>query len=184
MPNTDSDTSLLGRKIMVVGCPGSGKSTFARKLQDYNGIPLYHLDMFYHRPDKTITPSDEFDSKVEELCQKEEWILDGNYMRTIPLRIYYADTIFWLDYEQDVCVQSVLNRVGQKRDDMPWVEETIDPKFLQFVKDFHTNGNPILEVYFREAELLCKNTYRFKAREEADKFLENLQQQGDKHETD
>ncbi|WP_330655778.1 P-loop NTPase family protein [Diplocloster modestus] len=40
-------------KIIVIGCPGAGKSTFARKLRDAARLPLYYLDVLWHKPDHT-----------------------------------------------------------------------------------------------------------------------------------
>ena len=31
------------KRIMIIGCPGSGKSTFARGLAEKTGLPLYYL---------------------------------------------------------------------------------------------------------------------------------------------
>ena len=33
------------KKVIVIGCPGSGKSTFARALAEKTGLPLHYLDM-------------------------------------------------------------------------------------------------------------------------------------------
>lgn len=52
------------KKILVIGCPGSGKSTFARRLRDRTGLPLYHLDLLWHRPDKTTVSEAEFDAAL------------------------------------------------------------------------------------------------------------------------
>ena len=54
-------------KIMIIGSPGSGKSTFARKLRDKTGLPLFYLDMIKHKPDRTTIPSAEFDKKLFEI---------------------------------------------------------------------------------------------------------------------
>ena len=35
------------KKIMVIGCPGSGKSTFSKKLHRIINVSLFHLDMMY-----------------------------------------------------------------------------------------------------------------------------------------
>ena len=43
----------LGRKIMVIGCPGSGKSTLSRELRDITGLPLFHLDNIWWKPDRS-----------------------------------------------------------------------------------------------------------------------------------
>ena len=48
------------RKIIIIGCPGSGKSYFAKKLHDKTGIPLYYLDMLWHNLDKTHISREKF----------------------------------------------------------------------------------------------------------------------------
>ena len=52
------------KKVLVIGCPGSGKSTFARRLRDRTGLPLYPLDLLWHRPDKTTVSEAEFDAAL------------------------------------------------------------------------------------------------------------------------
>lgn len=52
------------KRIMIIGSPGSGKSTFARKLRDKSGLPLFYLDMIKHKPDRTEIPRDEFNIKL------------------------------------------------------------------------------------------------------------------------
>ena len=42
-----------GNKILVLGCSGSGKSTFSRELAARTGLPLIHLDNIWWRPDQT-----------------------------------------------------------------------------------------------------------------------------------
>ena len=32
-------------KVLIIGCPGSGKSTFARALHEVTNLPLVYLDM-------------------------------------------------------------------------------------------------------------------------------------------
>ena len=39
-------------KVIIIGCPGSGKTTFAEKLNKCTGLPLYYLDAIWHKPDK------------------------------------------------------------------------------------------------------------------------------------
>lgn len=72
-------------RAMVIGCPGAGKSTFARKLRDITGLPLYYLDMLWHKPDKTNISREEFDRKLSVILEKDKWIIDGNYQRTLEM---------------------------------------------------------------------------------------------------
>ena len=62
----------MNRKIIVIGSPGSGKSTFARKLHAKTGIPLFHLDLLYHRPDRTVVSREAFDAKLRILMAQSE----------------------------------------------------------------------------------------------------------------
>ena len=66
-------------KIMIIGSPGSGKSTFARKLRDKTGLPLFYLDMIKHKPDRTTISSEEFDKKLKEILVKRRYALGGNW---------------------------------------------------------------------------------------------------------
>ena len=85
-------------KIIIIGSPGSGKSTFARKLSSAAGIPLYYLDMLWHKPDGTNISRETFDANLNEIIQKDTWIIDGNYQRTLETRLKECDTVFLLDF--------------------------------------------------------------------------------------
>lgn len=63
-------------KAMVIGSPGAGKSTFARKLRDATELPLYYLDMLWHKPDRTNISTEEFDMRLREIVNKDRWIID------------------------------------------------------------------------------------------------------------
>ena len=88
-------------KILVIGSPGAGKSTFARKLRDETGISLYYLDLLWHRPDRTNAAREEFDARLAQILEKDRWIIDGNYLRTLETRMRACDTVFLLDYPME-----------------------------------------------------------------------------------
>ncbi len=159
-------------KIIVIGCPGAGKSTFARKLKDKLGIELFYLDRIYHRADKTTLSREEFDAKLADIMQKKEWIIDGNYQRTIPVRLSKCDTVFLLDYPPETCIAGAINRVGVRREEMPWVEEELDPEFKEYIMDFAERQLPSIYKYLDDCPDIAK--YIFKSREEAEAFLELL----------
>lgn len=162
-------------KIMIIGCPGSGKSTFARKLSEIINIPIYHLDMIWNKPDKTTISREEFDKKLVEIFEKEKWIMDGNYQRTLGKRLKECDTVFLLDYPTEVCLSGANMRIGQKREDMPWVEENLDEEFKQKILNFSQNKLPeIYELLSKYKE--SKNIIIFKTREESEDYLKKLEE--------
>ncbi|MBO5023548.1 MAG: adenylate kinase [Clostridia bacterium] len=162
------------QKIIVIGSPGVGKSTFSRKLRDVLHLPLFYLDMIYHRPDRTTIPREEFDKKLSEILAKDKYIIDGNYQRTLEVRLRECDTVFLLDFPLEVCLDGALARVGKKREEMPWVEEELDPEFKKWIEDFPNNTLPkiyeLLEKYKQG-----KNVVIFKSRKEADEYLKNIE---------
>ena len=162
------------KKVIVIGCPGSGKTTFAIKLNERTGLPLYHLDAVWHKPDKTHIPREEFDERIAEIFKESEWIIDGNYKRTIEMRLKQCDTVFLFDLPVEVCIQGATERIGKERYDMPWLETELDPEFLQFIKDFPQDTLPfiyeLLEKYKDE-----KETVIFRSREDADEFIKRIE---------
>ena len=121
----------LGRKILVIGCPGSGKSTLSRVLHQATGIALFPLDRMYWNADKTVVERSVFLDRLREVLSKDAWIIDGNYLRTLPMRLLACDTVFYFDLPAEECIRGALARIGKKREDMPWIEEELDPEFRQ-----------------------------------------------------
>ena len=164
---------MQGKKIIVVGSPGAGKSSFARKLRDKTGIPLYYLDLLFHRSDRTTAGREEFDAALREILWREEWIIDGNYQRTLPLRFEACTDVFFFDLPVELCLAGAAARVGQAREDMPWVETEFDEAFRRYILDFPRDQLPAL----RELSERFRDTRRitvFRSREEADAFLAGL----------
>ena len=159
-------------KVIIIGCPGSGKTTFAEKLQKCTALPLYYLDAIWHKPDKTHIPREEFDQRITEIFSEEKWIIDGNYKRTIEMRIKECDTVFFFDLPTEVCLQGVTERIGKERYDLPWLETQVDPEFRQFIEDFPKDTLPyIYDLLQKYSE---KDIHIFKSRAEADEYLKTL----------
>ena len=161
------------QKVLVIGCSGAGKSTFARALRDAAGLPLYYLDMLWHKPDRTHISREAFDRALAEWLARPAWIIDGDYSRTLPTRLAACDTVFFLDYPTEVCLDAIRGRVGQLREDMPWVEETLDPEFYEWVSNFARDERPlILDALARCAG--SPEVITFHSRAEADAWLKWL----------
>ena len=160
------------KKIIVIGCPGSGKSTFSIKLHNITKIPICHLDMLYWKEDKTTLTRADFIKSLSEFMEKDSWIIDGNYLSTMEHRIKECDTVIFLDLEADICLEGIRKRRGKQRADMPWIETHEDEELTLFVKNFAKEKRPqVLELLEKYND---KNVIRFTSREQADKFLSLL----------
>ena len=160
------------KKIIVIGCPGSGKSTLSRALHHKTDIPLYHLDMMYWNADKSTVEKSVFLERLSAVLEKDEWIVDGNYASTMELRIQACDTVIFLDYPLDICLNGIKERKGKARDDMPWIETEEDAEFIEFIQSYNENQRPrVMDLLEKYGE---KNIIIFNSREQADEFLLRL----------
>ena len=160
------------KRVLVVGCPGSGKSVFSRALAEKTGLPLCHLDLLKWNADKTTVDRPLFLERLAAVLEGEAWIIDGNYASTMAWRMDCCDTVFFLDYPTAVCLEGIKARKGKPRPDMPWVEEGEDEEFLSFVQSYNTVSRPqVLELIAFHPEKSC---IIFQSREVADTYLKSL----------
>lgn len=164
------------KKVIIIGSPGAGKSFFSQKLKNITKLPLYHLDMLYHKKDGTHISKEELEEKLKDIFKEEEWIIDGNYQRTLELRLKECDTVFLLDFPTDVCLAGAESRIGNKRDDLPWVEEKLDEEFKNSIKNFSKEKLPQIYMLLDKYKSK-KNIIVFKTREDVDCYIENFNNQ-------
>ena len=98
-------------KVIVLGSAGSGKSTLERKIGELLEIEVIHLDSYYWQPNWVATPDDEWTAKVKELLEHERWVMDGNYTRSLELRLKTADAVIFLDRSRLFCIWHVFKRL-------------------------------------------------------------------------
>lgn len=135
------------RRILVIGSPGAGKSTLARRLAERLDLPLIHLDREYFGPGWTMPPREEWRERVKALAAWPEWVMDGNYGSTFDLRVPRANAIVWLDVPRWRCLLGVLWRVarnyGRVRPDIaPGSPERFDGSFMRFIWNYPRDKRP------------------------------------------
>ena len=162
----------MNNKIIVIGCPGSGKTTFAEKLRDKTGLPLYYLDAIWHKPDRTHISRDEFDLRLGEIFALNKWIIDGNYSRTLERRLAECDTVVLFDLPTEVCIEGATARLGKGRYDMPWIDTELDQHLKSEIEEFGAKKLPTIYSLIEKYKD-GKTVVIFKTRREADDFIIN-----------
>lgn len=134
-------------RVLVIGCGGAGKSTLAVELGKASGLPVVHLDRLYWQPGWVPRSHEEFDGLLADELNKPQWILDGNFKRTLPARLEKCDAVLLLDYPRAVCAAGVISRclryAGRTRESMgDGCPERLDPEFIRWVWNFRKNTLP------------------------------------------
>ena len=161
------------KKVIVIGSPGSGKTTFSEKLKSYTNLPLFYLDAIWHKSDRTHISREEYDARLSEILSTDEWIIDGNYQRTVEVRIRECDTVFLFDLPVKDCIDGAVSRLGKERYDVPWIDTELDPWLKEEIEQFPQKNLPkIYELLDRYKQ--GKKIVVFKSRKDADEFLERL----------
>ena len=128
--------------------------------------------MLFWNKDKTHVSREVFDEHLNEILKRDSWIIDGNYSRTLEMRLKACDTVFLLDFPVDTCLDGANARIGTQRDDIPWVEQALDEEFKRWITEFPQTELP--RIYSLLKKYNDKDIFIFKSRDDVDRFLEEI----------
>ena len=166
------------KRIMVLGCSGSGKSTFSRRLHELTKIPVFHLDQLYWKPNWVESTEEEWRIAQKKAVEQDAWIMDGNYSGTWDIRIPRADTLIFLDKPTYISLFRVLKRsltqLGKVRDDMPeGCPEKWSWEFYHYVLTFNLTRRKKLLKRIKQHENE-KQVHIFSKKRDIEAFFTNL----------
>ena len=164
-------------RILIIGCSGSGKSTLARALKERLGLPVVHLDQLWWKPGWKNVTVEEFDSRLAMALNMDRWIIDGNYSRTMEVRLAKCDTIIYLDFSRWACLlgmcQRILSSRGNTRPDMSdGCPERFSWEFVRWI--WNINKNNRVQNYTYLAKARHAESIVLKNRREVKAFLESV----------
>lgn len=169
----------LPRRWLLLGAGGAGKTTLGVELSGILRIPIIHLDCHYWRPEWVAPSDDNWDAKVLELAAGDAWIMDGNYSRTLPLRLPRAEAAVLLDIPAIQCLWGVIGRCSfrrrRARPDLPvGCNDRFfpDPQFLRYVATYKRRSRPRVLSLLRNSPHV--RLFHLRSRRQARVFLDDL----------
>lgn len=170
------------KRIAIIGSPGAGKSTMAKKLGEVTGIEYFHLDKYYHNSGWVPKPKEEFRKIVSELVLKEEWIMDGNYRGTLDLRAERADLIIFLNYSSVFSIYRIYKRIfksklgRENRTDIPedCYEEWLPIDFTKWTWNYNKTCVPDTYRILSELNVSESVLKIFKRVKDSEKFIKEF----------
>jgi adenylate kinase family enzyme len=130
------------RRIVILGCSGTGKSTLARNLAAKLNLPIAHLDHLFFEPGWKPRDREDFRRKVTDATRLERWIVDGNFVSWVgDIVLPRADLILWLEQPRWLCLLRVTLRCldprGFGRADLPpGCRDSLSQNMLTFIWTF------------------------------------------------
>jgi adenylate kinase family enzyme len=98
-------------RFVVIGAPGSGKTTFARALADKLHLEYFELDAVLHGPGGIEPSNEDFRESVLPKLEGEGWVVDGWHERKLGnLVLERADVAVFLDPALPLIVGRLLRR--------------------------------------------------------------------------
>ncbi|MFD1430394.1 AAA family ATPase [Lacticaseibacillus mingshuiensis] len=129
-------------KVLLIGNSGTGKSTLARVLAARTGWPLLALDRLWHADDYSSAAKTRLaEAQRQFMATHDDWLIDGNYKGTLPLRLAQADLVLWCQAPRLVCEARVMQRSwafhrdpAARPDMAPTFREHLDRDYWEFLK--------------------------------------------------
>ena len=138
--------------------------------------PVGHLAKILWLPGWVNRSEVAFDILLCEELQKPAWVMDGNYRRTLAVRLAAAAAAVLPDIPAAVCLESAYARVreyaGRTRPDMgEGCPERVDAEFEGWILKYDREVRPAMLARLEESK---KPVFVFSSREAARAWLESF----------
>jgi len=162
---------------MIFGLPGSGKSTFAVHLAELLQLPAHHLDRHFFVEEWKKRDYDEFLRVQQEMVAEDQWIIDGNMMRSLEMRFARADVAIQFCFPRLLCLWRIFKRLFSRdpriRDRAEGCSEQVSWDLVKYLWNYQKKyGEAIQALRIKYPNVIF---YVFCRDKEVQNFLAGLQ---------
>jgi adenylate kinase family enzyme len=170
--------NLNHKRIAIIGNAGSGKSFLADELNALTGVPVFHLDQYYWKPNWVRPDLQDFKLVHDRLCDQSEWIIEGMNLQFLDYRMQRADLIIFLNIPLSLCLWRVFKRTihyygTEPPDSAPGCKEEFNTHYLHFLSmvwNFDQEYLPLVKELFH-IYAATKKIYMLNSQQEIDAFV-------------
>jgi len=176
-----ADKICVAKRIAIVGWPGAGKSTFAKKLGDKLNREVFSIDKIrFDKTGKKVQDS-EYDKSHKKLLSRKTWIIEGNEAnRLIDKRLNTADLILFLDSNRLLSLSNCLSRIFKIKIGSEKRQGVHSRNSLNNVINQSRHILTVAPKSMAKIKALLKNhqakTYFIKSRKQANEIVRNLEE--------
>lgn len=137
-------------KILLFGPPGTGKTTWAKELSRKLDLPLFHIDRHFFKGNWEKRPKEEFFRDVDVHMELDQWVIDGNGMRSLEMRYCRAEIAIYYHRPRLLCLWRIFYRIfetwGEPKLDGPdGTQNGVHWKLLEYLWNFDRKYRPMIE---------------------------------------
>ncbi len=151
-------------KILVIGCVGCGKSTYAKKLSKKLKVPVYGIDEIVHDDVAGVRRSlDEQKKLIKQVDANDKWIIEGALREELYFLLDMADLIIMIDLDRDIVEHRVMTRYIKQQRGIEKINYKVNKDFLEmmlgYVDKYYKTRKDIFEMLDKyKDKLIIKRT--------------------------
>lgn len=172
--------SKIHKRFVIIGLPGSGKSTFASMLGQRLGVPVHHLDRHMFVAGGKKRDKEEFLSIQREMVNEETWIIEGCAMSSLEMRVAQADVIIYFHLPRLLCIWRAFKRFLTNENTLDDTADGCSKVFnwglVSYIWNFDRDKRKDIEELRKKYSQVDFQV--FVSSDDAKKYLENIRKLG------